>query len=72
MCGEEVLSQYCYDWLQAQLDWNGDPDELEREEDDIDKKDQEALYSDDLDDYPDDMPDLEESESINTGICVEC
>ena len=67
MCGGEEPSQNHYDWLQACLDWNGDPAELEREEDDIDKKDHEAMYSE-LDDYPADMPDLEESDSVNTSV----
>ena len=66
---DEEPSQYCHDWLQAQLDCTGDPDELEREEDDIDKKDHEALYCEELDDYPDEMPDLEESKSVNTLMC---
>ena len=65
---EEELSQYCCDRLEAWLDWNGDPEELEREEDDVNKKDHEALYSE-LDDYLDGMPDLEEeSESVNTSV----
>ena len=54
-CGDEKPSQYCHDHLQAQLDWNSDPNELEREEDDVDKKDHETLYSE-LDDYLGDMP----------------
>ena len=49
------------------MDWNSDPKDLEREEDDVDKKDHEALYSE-LDDYPGDMPDLEETESVNTSV----
>ena len=61
-------SQYCHDWLQARLDWNGNPDELKREEDDIDKINHEALYDEELDDYLDEMPDLEESESANTSM----
>ena len=64
---EEEPNQYCCDHLEAQLDWNGDPKDLEREEDDVDKKDHEALYSE-LDDYPGDMPDLEETESVNTSV----
>ena len=64
---EEEPSQYCYDHLEARLDWNGDPKELEREEDNVDKKDHEALYSE-LDDYVDDMLDLQESESVNTSV----
>ena len=65
--GEEELNQYCCDHLEAQLDWNGDPKELEREEDDVDKKDHEALYSE-LDNYLGDMEDLEETESVNTSV----
>ena len=53
--------------MEAQLDWNGDPAELEREEDDVNKKDHQALYSK-LDDYLADMPDLEESDSVNTSV----
>ena len=66
-CGGEEPSQYRHDQLEARLDWNGDPAELEREEDDVNKKDHEALYSK-LDDYPADMPDLEESDSVKTPI----
>ena len=36
-CGGEKLSQYSHDDLQARLDWNGDPKNLKREEDTIDK-----------------------------------
>ena len=53
--------------MQARLDWNGHPREPEREEDDADKKDHEALYSE-LDDYPDDILDLEESKSVHTSV----
>ena len=54
--GEE-LSQYSHDHLQARLDWNGSPKELERDKDAIDKIDHEAMYSEELDDYLDDMLD---------------
>ena len=67
-CGDEVLSQYCHDQLQARLDWNGSPAELDREEDDIDKVNHEALYDDHLDDYPDEIPDLEDTDSVNTSL----
>ena len=64
----EKPSQYSHDHLQAQLDWNGNPEELDREEDALDKIDHEVLYSEELDDYPDDIPDLEDSESMNTSV----
>ena len=67
-CGGEVLSQYHHDQLVARLDWNGNPAELEREKDNIDKKDHEAMYSKVDDDYPANMPDLEESDSVNTSV----
>ena len=54
-----------HDDLEAWLDWNGKPEELEREEDTIDKIDDEAMY---LNDYLDDFPDLEDSESVNTSV----
>ena len=41
---EAEPSQFCYDQLQARLDWNGDPAELEKEVDAIDKIDHEVLY----------------------------
>ena len=31
-------------------------------------RDHEALYNEELDDYLDDIPDLEESESVNTSV----
>ena len=40
----EQPSQFCYDWLQAQLDWKGDPAELEVVKDDVNKIDHEILY----------------------------
>ena len=67
-CGDEVPSQYCHDQLQARLDWNGSPAELDREVDNIDKVNHEALYDDHLHDYPDEMPDLEDTDSINTSL----
>ena len=65
-CGGEVPSEYHHDRLVARLDWNGNPAELERNEDAIDKKDHEAMYPKADDDYLDDMSDLEESDSVNT------
>ena len=41
---------------------------MNREEDDIDKINHEALYDDHLEDYPDEMPDLEDSDSVNTSL----
>ena len=67
-CGDEEPSQYCHDRLQARLDWNSSPAELDREEDDIDKVNHEALYDDHLDDYPEEMPDLEDTDSVNTSL----
>ena len=68
-CGGEKPSQYRHDDLQAWLDWSGNPEELEREEDAIDKIDHEVLYLDDYpDEVPDDIPDLEEAESVNTSV----
>ena len=67
-CGDEVLSQYCHDRLQARLDWNGDPAKLDQEEDEVDKVNHEALYDDHLEDYPDEMPDLEDTDSVNTSL----
>ena len=61
-CGDEEPSQYCHDQLQAQLDWNSDPDN------DIDKRDHEALYDDHLDDYPDEIPNLEDTDSVNISL----
>ena len=68
VCGDEALSQYSHDWLQAWLDWNGSPAKLDREEDNIDKTNHEALYDDHLEDYPDEMPNLEDSDSVNTSL----
>ena len=53
---------------QLQAHWNGNPAELEREKDDIDKKDHEAMYTKVDDDYPDNMLDLQESDSVNTSV----
>ena len=49
------------------MDWNGKYEELERPKDDrpkdVDKIDHEAMY---LEDYSDDMPDLENTEDLNS------
>ena len=68
VCGEEAPSQYSKDRLQACLDWKGSPAELYREEEKIDKTNHKALYDDHLEDYPDEMPDLEDSDSVNTSL----
>ena len=64
-CGGEKLGQYSHNDLEARLDWNGKPEELEREKDAIDEIDHEAMY---LDDYQDDIPDLEESKSVSNSV----
>ena len=61
-------SQYSHDQLQARLDCKGSPAELDQEDDDIDKTDHEALYDDHLEDYPEAMPDLQDSDSVNTSL----
>ena len=53
---------------QLQAHWNGNPAKLEREKDDIDKKDHEAMYTKVDDDYLDNMLDLQESDSVNTSV----
>ena len=68
VCRDEVPSQYSHDHLQARMDWNGSPAKLDREEDDIDKTNHEALYDDHLEDYPDEMPDLEDPNSVNNSL----
>ena len=68
ICGDEAPSQYSHDRLQAWLDWKGSPAELDREEDNIDKTNHEALYGDHLEDYPDEMPDLEDCDSVKTSL----
>ena len=68
MCGGEVPSKYEHDRLKAQLDWHGDLGELDIKQDKIDKIDHEAMYSDVEDDPLGDLPDLEESDSVNTSV----
>ena len=65
---DEQPSQFCYDQLQAWLDWKGDPAKLEVVKDDLDKIDHEILYLQDPDNYPNQMPDLEDAESVNTSV----
>ena len=68
MCGGEVSSEYEHDQLKARLDWCGDPGELDIKQDKIDKIDHEAMYSDVEDDLSDGLPDLEETDSVNTPV----
>ena len=68
MCGGEVPSEYEHDRLKAQLDWHGDPRELDIKQDKIDKIDHEAMYSNAEDDPLSNLPDLEESDSGNTSV----
>ena len=68
MCGGEVPSEYQYDRLKAQLDWCGNPAELDEKQDKIDKIDHESMYSDAEDNPSADMLDLEESDSVNTSV----
>ena len=64
----EVPCEYEHDRLKARLDWRGDPGELDIKQDKIDKKDHEAMYSDAEGDPLGDLPDLEESDSVNTSV----
>ena len=69
MCGGEVPNKYEHDRLKARLDWCGKPAELKRIQDEIDEIDHEAMYSDvEYDDPPANMPDLEETDSVNTSV----
>ena len=68
MCGGEVPSEYEHDQLKAQLDWCGDPGELDIKQDKINKIDHEAMYSDVEDDLSGGPPDLEETDSVNTSV----
>ena len=47
------------------MDWNGKDEELQRPKDDVDKIDHEAMY---LEDYSDDIPDLENTEDLNSSV----
>ena len=68
MYGGEVPSEYKHDRLRAQLDSHGDPGELAIIQDEIDKIDHEAMYTDAEDDPSGHLPDLEESDSVNTSV----
>ena len=68
MYGGEVPSEYEHDRLRARLDWRGDPEELEIKQDKIDNIDHEAMYSDAGDNPLGHLPDLEESDSVNTSV----
>ena len=61
----EKVEPYEHDWLQTQVDWCSDPEELVRMNDTVDQKDHELMY---LEDYPEDMPDLEETMSTGTSV----
>ena len=61
----EKVKPYEHNWLQTQVDWCSDPEELVRTNDAVDQKDHESMY---LEDYPEDMPDLEETMSTGTSI----
>ena len=50
------------------MDWRGDPGELDIKQDEIDKIDHEAMYSDAEDDPLGNPPDLEESDSANSSV----
>ena len=50
------------------MDWYGDPGELDIKQDEIDKIDHEAMYSDAEDDLLGGPPDLEETDSVNTSV----
>ena len=68
MCGGEVPSEYEHDRLKARLHWCGDPGELDIKQDKIDKIDHEAMYSNAEDDLSGSLPDLEETDSVNTSV----
>ena len=57
----EQIQPFERDGLQTQVNWVGDPEELERVNDEVDMKDHEEMY---LEDYPDDVPDLEDTSSV--------
>ena len=58
---ESRSSLFEHDGLQTWADWVGDPEELKRVNDEVDRKDHEEMY---LEDYPDDVLDLEDTSSI--------
>ena len=61
----EQIQPFEHDGLQTRADWVGDPEELERLNDEVDWKDHEEMY---LEDYPDDVPDLEDTSSIEVSV----
>ena len=68
MYGGEEPSEYEHDRLRARLDWRGDPGELDIIQDEIDKIGHEAMYSDAEDNSLGHLPDLKESDSMNTSV----
>ena len=61
----EQIQPFEHDGLQTQVDWVGDPEELERVNNEVDRKDHEEMY---LEDYPDDVLDLEDTSSIEVSV----
>ena len=61
----EQIQPFDHDGLQTRVDWVGDPEELERVNDEVDQKDHEEMY---LEDYPDDVPDLEDTSSVEVSV----
>ena len=61
----EQIQPFEHDGLQTRVDWVGDPEELERVNDEVDRKDHEKMY---LEDYPDDVPDLEDTSSVEVSV----
>ena len=61
----EQIQPFEHDGLQTRADWVGDPEELERVNNEVDRKDHEEMY---LEDYPDDVPDLEDTSSVEVSV----
>ena len=61
----EQIQPFDHDGLQTRVDWVGDPEELERVNDEVDRKDHEEMY---LEDYLDDVPDLEDTSSVEVSV----
>ena len=61
----EQIQPFEHDGLQTRADWVGNPEELKRVNDKVDRKDHEEMY---LEDYPDDVPDLEDTYSIEVSV----
>ena len=61
----EQIQPFDHDGLQTQVNWVGDPEELEQVNDEVDWKDHEEMY---LEDYPDDVPDLEDTSSVEVSV----